>query len=199
MKLRKMKLRKMKLRKMASQVSLMKFSPDGEFFATAGQDDCLVKVWYNTSKWKLGVSRLFTPPEPSECFQGELAFSFVYLAHPRSVTGFSWRKTSKYMPRGAVCNVLLTCCKDSVCRLWAETLLPGDGLLSGYNNNHASSQHGDTPGCAGPPGTACNGKSRGRTAQELRLVYIRNGAAAHFEGTGSAADGLNALVLKHNT
>ncbi|XP_056274055.1 dmX-like protein 1 isoform X3 [Pseudoliparis swirei] len=160
--------------KMASQVSLMKFSPDGEFFATAGQDDCLVKVWYNTSKWKLGVSRLFTPPEPSECFQGELAFSFVYLAHPRSVTGFSWRKTSKYMPRGAVCNVLLTCCKDSVCRLWAETLLPGDGLLSGYHNNHASSQHGDTPGCAGPPGTTCNGKLRGRTAQELNFQrYLR--------------------------
>uniref|UniRef100_A0A8C2X8Y8 Dmx like 1 n=1 Tax=Cyclopterus lumpus TaxID=8103 RepID=A0A8C2X8Y8_CYCLU len=126
--------------KMASQVSLMKFSPDGEFFATAGQDDCLVKVWYNTGKWKLGVSRLFTPPEPSECFQGELAFSFVYLAHPRSVTGFSWRKTSKYMPRGAVCNVLLTCCKDSVCRLWAETLLPGDGLLSGCHNNHLNFQ-----------------------------------------------------------
>uniref|UniRef100_A0A8C2X954 Dmx like 1 n=1 Tax=Cyclopterus lumpus TaxID=8103 RepID=A0A8C2X954_CYCLU len=122
------------------------------------QDDCLVKVWYNTGKWKLGVSRLFTPPEPSECFQGELAFSFVYLAHPRSVTGFSWRKTSKYMPRGAVCNVLLTCCKDSVCRLWAETLLPGDGLLSGCHNNHAFGQRGDTPGCAGPSSTTCNGK-----------------------------------------
>lgn len=26
-------------------------------------------------------------------------FSFVYLAHPRAVTGFSWRNTSKYMPR----------------------------------------------------------------------------------------------------
>ncbi|KAG7237538.1 hypothetical protein INR49_032155 [Caranx melampygus] len=110
--------------KTASPLSLMKFSPDGEFFATAGQDDCLVKVWYSTSKWKSGVSRLFMPPEPSASAQGELAFSFVYLAHPRSVTGFSWRKTSTYMPRGAVCNVLLTCCKDSVCRLWAETLLP---------------------------------------------------------------------------
>uniref|UniRef100_A0A3B4T5F9 Dmx like 1 n=1 Tax=Seriola dumerili TaxID=41447 RepID=A0A3B4T5F9_SERDU len=121
----------------ASPVSLMKFSPDGEFFATAGQDDCLVKVWYSTSKWKSGVSRLFTPPEPSVSVQGELAFSFVYLAHPRSVTGFSWRKTSMYMPRGAVCNVLLTCCKDSVCRLWAETLLPGDCLLSGLHNNHS--------------------------------------------------------------
>lgn len=63
------------------------------------KDDCLVKVWYSTSKWKSGVSRLFTPPEPGVGVQGELAFSFVYLAHPRSVTGFSWRKTSKYMPR----------------------------------------------------------------------------------------------------
>lgn len=64
------------------------------------QDDCLVKVWYSTSKWKFGVSRLFTPPDPSGgSGEGELAFSFVYLAHPRSVTGLSWRKTSKYMPR----------------------------------------------------------------------------------------------------
>uniref|UniRef100_A0A3B4Z0K8 Dmx like 1 n=1 Tax=Stegastes partitus TaxID=144197 RepID=A0A3B4Z0K8_9TELE len=142
--------------KTASSVSLMKFSPDGEFFATAGQDDCLVKVWYSTSKWKSGVSRLFTPPDPSVTVQGELAFSFVYLAHPRSVTGFSWRKTSKYMPRrGAVCNVLLTCCKDSVCRLWAETLLPGDSLLSGHHNNHTSGQHGEMQKCAGPSRKIC--------------------------------------------
>ncbi|KAK5932313.1 hypothetical protein CgunFtcFv8_004030 [Champsocephalus gunnari] len=152
--------------KTASPVSLMKFSPDGEFFATAGQDDCLVKVWYSTGKWKLGVSKLFTPPEPSDSFQAKLAFSFVYLAHPRSVTGFSWRKTSKYMPRGAVCTVLLTCCKDSVCRLWAETLLPGDSLLSGYHSNHTSGQHNDTPRSAGPSWkNACNGKSQGKMAQ----------------------------------
>ncbi|XP_078026748.1 dmX-like protein 1 isoform X1 [Epinephelus lanceolatus] len=156
--------------KTASPVSLMKFSPDGEFFATAGQDDCLVKVWYSTSKWKSSVSRLFTPPEPSVSFQGELAFSFVYLAHPRSVAGFTWRKTSKYMPRGAVCNVLLTCCKDNVCRLWAETLLPGDSLLSGYHNDHAPGQHGEAPRCAGPSRKdTCNGKSHGRSAQELNF------------------------------
>uniref|UniRef100_A0A8D3CVN5 Dmx like 1 n=1 Tax=Scophthalmus maximus TaxID=52904 RepID=A0A8D3CVN5_SCOMX len=134
----------------------MKFSPDGDFFATAGQDDCLVKVWYSTSKWKLGVSRLFTPPEPSVSIQGELAFSFVYLAHPRSVTGFSWRKTSTYMPRGAVCNVLLTCCKDSVCRLWAETLLPGDSLLSGFHNNHMREK-----------------KSKGRMGKEMEIKLRR--------------------------
>uniref|UniRef100_A0A3P8TPI4 Dmx like 1 n=1 Tax=Amphiprion percula TaxID=161767 RepID=A0A3P8TPI4_AMPPE len=156
--------------KTATSVSLMKFSPDGEFFATAGQDDCLVKVWYSTSKWKSGVSRLFTPPDPSVTVQGELAFSFVYLAHPRSVTGFSWRKTSKYMPRGAVCNVLLTCCKDSVCRLWAETLLPGDSLLSGHHNNHTSGQQSETHRCAGPSRkNNCNGKTQGRAAQELNF------------------------------
>uniref|UniRef100_A0A3Q3FRG6 Dmx like 1 n=1 Tax=Labrus bergylta TaxID=56723 RepID=A0A3Q3FRG6_9LABR len=109
----------------------IKFSPDGEFFATAGQ---------------VSVSRLFKPPDACVDVQGEMAFSFIYLGHPRSVTGFSWRKTSKYMPRGAVCNVLLTCCKDSVCRLWAETLLPGDSLLSGHNNNHAS-QRSDSRRC----------------------------------------------------
>ncbi|KAG7277855.1 hypothetical protein CRUP_006755 [Coryphaenoides rupestris] len=86
------------LSRTASPVNLMKFSPDGEFFATAGLDDCLVKVWYSTIKWQSGVSSLFTPPESGSA-QGELAFSFVYLAHPRSVTGFSWRQTSKYMPR----------------------------------------------------------------------------------------------------
>ncbi|XP_035494585.2 dmX-like protein 1 isoform X2 [Scophthalmus maximus] len=156
--------------KTASPVSLMKFSPDGDFFATAGQDDCLVKVWYSTSKWKLGVSRLFTPPEPSVSIQGELAFSFVYLAHPRSVTGFSWRKTSTYMPRGAVCNVLLTCCKDSVCRLWAETLLPGDSLLSGFHNNHASGQHSGTPNSSGPTRKhTCNGKTQGNAVAELNF------------------------------
>ncbi|CAG09601.1 unnamed protein product, partial [Tetraodon nigroviridis] len=145
--------------KTASPISLMKFSPDGEFFATAGQDDCLVKVWYSTSKWRSGVSGLFTPPEDSITVQGELSFSFIYLAHPRSVTGFSWRKTSKYMPRGAVCNVLLTSCKDSVCRLWAETLLPGDSHLSGYHSNLTASQHIDTvKSAASSKKKNCNGK-----------------------------------------
>lgn len=30
---------------------------------------------------------------------GVVNFAFVYLAHPRAVTGFSWRNISKYMPR----------------------------------------------------------------------------------------------------
>ncbi|XP_044302611.1 dmX-like protein 1 isoform X3 [Varanus komodoensis] len=119
--------------KTASEVHLMKFSPDGEFFATAGKDDCLVKVWYNTDSWKSAVgSQIATPETTSQ----EVGFSFIYLVHPRSVNGFSWRKTSNYMPRGAVCNVLLTCCKDNICRLWAETLLPNDSLLYGGGYSH---------------------------------------------------------------
>ncbi|XP_049618495.1 dmX-like protein 1 isoform X2 [Syngnathus scovelli] len=148
--------------KTASPVSLMKFSPDGEFFATAGQDDCLVKVWYSTSKWKSGSFRLLMPPESGVDSQGEISFSFVYLAHPRSVIGFSWRKTSKYMPRGSVCNVLLTSCKDSVCRLWAETLLPADSLLAGHHGN----QHSDAQRCASSSSRICNGRTQAGTAQE---------------------------------
>ncbi|XP_056151109.1 dmX-like protein 1 [Lampris incognitus] len=156
--------------KTASPVNLMKFSPDGEFFATAGLDDCLVKVWYSTSKWQSGISRLFAPPEAGSIAREEQAFSFVYLAHPRSVTGFSWRKTSKYMPGGSVCNVLLTCCKDSVCRLWAETLLPGDTLLSGQHNNQSGGQHSDPIRFAGAGRKdISNGKPQGMTQLQLNL------------------------------
>ncbi|XP_063104809.1 dmX-like protein 2 isoform X4 [Cavia porcellus] len=90
-------------------------------------DDCLLKVWYPTTGWKSSI----VPQDHHEVKrrQSSTQFSFVYLAHPRAVTGFSWRKTSKYMPRGSVCNVLLTSCHDGVCRLWAETLLPEDCLM----------------------------------------------------------------------
>ncbi|XP_010160499.1 dmX-like protein 2 isoform X3 [Antrostomus carolinensis] len=105
----------------------MSWSPDGEYFATAGKDDCLLKVWYPMTGWK--SSLLPQENEEKKKCSGIVHFSFVYLAHPRAVTGFSWRNMSKYMPRGLVCNVLLTSCLDGICRLWAETLLPEDTLL----------------------------------------------------------------------
>ncbi|XP_072326719.1 dmX-like protein 2 isoform X4 [Scyliorhinus torazame] len=115
--------------KTAIPIYLMKWSPDGEYFATAGKDDSLLKVWYLTTSWKSAVigTEIFGEKTSSTAVH----FSFVYLAHPRAVSGFSWRKTSKYMPRSSVCNVLLTSCQDGVCRLWAETLLPEDSLLGG--------------------------------------------------------------------
>ncbi|KAM3828236.1 dmX-like protein 2 isoform 6-T7 [Vipera latastei] len=111
----------------AVSVYLMEWSPDGEYFATAGKDDCLLKIWYPMMGWKSSLR----PQEGDDTkkISASTHFAFVYLSHPRAVTGFSWRHTSKFMPRGSVCNVLLTSCQDGVCRLWVETLLPEDTLL----------------------------------------------------------------------
>lgn len=61
---------------------------------------------------------------------GEINYSFVYIAHPRALTHLSWRKTSKYMPKGSVSNMLVTSCLDNICRIWIETVLPDDGLVN---------------------------------------------------------------------
>ncbi|KAM6150367.1 dmX-like protein 1 isoform 6-T6 [Erethizon dorsatum] len=155
--------------KTASQVHLMKFSPDGEFFATAGKDDCLIKVWYNVENWRTAV----TSPDRSsdKQSQGEIDFSFVYLAHPRAVNGFSWRKTSKYMPRASVCNVLLTCCKDNVCRLWVETFLPNDFLLYGGDCNHWPEPINLTDNFK----RNASSKERVQNALEVNLRHFRRG------------------------
>ncbi|XP_078221142.1 dmX-like protein 1 isoform X6 [Callithrix jacchus] len=155
--------------KTASQIHLMKFSPDGEFFATAGKDDCLLKVWYNVENWRTAVT---SPDRSSEKqSQGEIDFSFVYLAHPRAVNGFSWRKTSKYMPRASVCNVLLTCCKDNVCRLWVETFLPNDCLLYGGDYNHWTESINFTNNFK----RNASGKERVQNALEVNLRHFRRG------------------------
>ncbi|XP_063087033.1 dmX-like protein 1 isoform X2 [Cavia porcellus] len=155
--------------KTASQVHLMKFSPDGEFFATAGKDDCLLKVWYNVENWRTAV----TSPDASsdKQSQGEIDFSFVYLAHPRAVNGFSWRKTSKYMPRASVCNVLLTCCKDNVCRLWVETFLPNDFLLYGGDCNYWPEPINLTDNFK----RNASSKERVQNALEVNLRHFRRG------------------------
>ncbi|XP_029901913.1 dmX-like protein 2 isoform X4 [Myripristis murdjan] len=131
--------------KTAASVHIAKWSPDGEYFATVGKDDCLLKVWYPTTGWRSAV----VVQDPSDKKPPPVHFSFVYLAHPRSVTGMSWRKTSKFMPKGSVCNVLLTSCEDGVCRLWSETLLPEDSLLGGQISENSQSFSSSLPGLAG--------------------------------------------------
>ncbi|XP_037104413.1 dmX-like protein 2 isoform X1 [Syngnathus acus] len=131
--------------KTAASVHVAKWSPDGEYFATVGKDDCLLKVWYPTTGWRSAV----VVQDPADKKPPAVHFSFVYLAHPRSVTGMSWRKTSKYMPKGSVCNVLLTSCEDGVCRLWSETLLPEDSLLGGQISENTHSFSSSLPGLAG--------------------------------------------------
>ncbi|XP_028257118.1 dmX-like protein 2 isoform X7 [Parambassis ranga] len=131
--------------KTAASVHVAKWSPDGEYFATVGKDDCLLKVWYPTTGWRSAV----VVQDPTDKKSPPVNFSFVYLAHPRSVTGMSWRKTSKYMPKGSVCNVLLTSCEDGVCRIWSETLLPEDSLLGGQISENTQSFSSSLPGLAG--------------------------------------------------
>ncbi|KAM4602401.1 dmX-like protein 2 [Polymixia lowei] len=131
--------------KTAASIHIAKWSPDGEYFATVGKDDCLLKVWYPTTGWRSAV----VVQDPSDKKAPPVHFSFVYLAHPRSVTGMSWRKTSKYMPKGSVCNVLLTSCEDGVCRIWSETLLPEDGLLGGQISENTHSFSSSLPGLGG--------------------------------------------------
>ncbi|XP_046897782.1 dmX-like protein 2 isoform X2 [Hypomesus transpacificus] len=131
--------------KTAAAVHITKWSPDGEYFATVGRDDCLLKVWYPTTGWRSAV----VLPDPADKRAPLVHFSFVYLAHPRSVTGLSWRKTSKYMPKGSVCNALLTSCEDGVCRVWCETLLPEDSLLGGQISENTHSYSSSLPGLGG--------------------------------------------------
>ncbi|XP_050306486.1 dmX-like protein 2 isoform X3 [Anthonomus grandis grandis] len=106
----------------AADVQHLAFSPDGTLFATCGENDRLVKIWYENKHF------LFT--SKSTDGHQELDYGFVYIAHPRAVTHVSWRNTSKYMPKGSVSNMLLTSCKDNICRLWVETVLPEDGLVN---------------------------------------------------------------------
>ncbi|CAI9567942.1 unnamed protein product, partial [Staurois parvus] len=114
------------------------------------------------------VTSPVTSPEKEG--QGEVDFSFIYLAHPRAVNGFSWRKTSKFMLRGSVCNVLLTCCKDNICRLWAETLLPNDSLLCGDSFSQKVEPDSLNNFKRNP-----SNKERVQSAIELNLRHFRRG------------------------
>nr|XP_018898945.1 PREDICTED: dmX-like protein 2 isoform X2 [Bemisia tabaci] len=116
----------------ATPIHHMAFSPDGTLFATCGKNDRLVKIWFENKQLlfpsksldasAMSLGGLSTP--------SELNYGFVYISHPRAVTQLSWRKTSKYMPKGSVSNMLVTSCRDNICRIWVETVLPDDGLVN---------------------------------------------------------------------
>ena len=106
-------------------VVFLAFSVDGTLFATAGRHDRLVRIWYQNQQLLLANTTLV-----AEDLGGHETYGFIYVAHPRPVTGLSWRDTSRYMPRCAVANMLVTNCEDNISRLWCETVLPDDGLIS---------------------------------------------------------------------
>lgn len=140
----------------ATPVHHMAFSPDGTLFATSGKSDRLVKVWYENKHCKCTIIIIFFfsilvykccfyvfvlvlfPNKSLDSAQFasmssaniEINYGFVYIAHPRAITHLSWRKTSKYMPKGSVSNMLVTSCLDNICRIWIETVLPDDGLVN---------------------------------------------------------------------
>ncbi|XP_055296544.1 dmX-like protein 2 isoform X5 [Sitodiplosis mosellana] len=116
----------------ATPVHHMSFSPDGTLFATSGKSDRLVKIWYENKNVLFPNKSMDQAHFGSMASNGqvELNYGFVYIAHPRAVTHLSWRKTSKYMPKGSVSNMLVTSCLDNICRIWIETVLPDDGLVN---------------------------------------------------------------------
>ncbi|KAF2367901.1 RAVE complex protein Rav1 C-terminal [Trinorchestia longiramus] len=107
---------------------LLSFSPDGCLFATCGANDRLIKLWYDNSHL-LGHAQT-SSGNGNAASSSKISFSYVYLPHPAAVTGFTWRSTSKYMPRGSVSNMVVSSCRDNICRVWVETVLPDDGLLA---------------------------------------------------------------------
>ncbi|RWS23024.1 DmX-like protein 2, partial [Leptotrombidium deliense] len=116
----------------ASPVCFVRFSPDGTLFVSAGKSDRLVKIWYESAAKSTYYTHFVAHDvhKRSSHPLSDVNYTFVYIAHPRAVTGISWRKTSKYVPRGSVANMLVTSCKDNICRLWVQTLLPDDGLVN---------------------------------------------------------------------
>ena len=75
------------------------------------------------------------------CIDNSIRYAFEYLAHPAPILSIEWRRTSKYMPRGSVANMLLTSCEDSICRVWVETVLPEDGLVNINNFDPLAAQN----------------------------------------------------------
>ena len=92
----------------ANPVQYLAYSPDGTLFATCGKSDRLVRIWYENQQLLLpgqipDAARSFNATGKScEIPLKEISFGYIYVAHPRSVTALSWRKTSKYMPKGNI-------------------------------------------------------------------------------------------------
>ncbi|XP_069954424.1 dmX-like protein 2 isoform X5 [Cherax quadricarinatus] len=125
----------------AAPTVFLSFSPDGTLFATAAASDRLVKIWYDNK-------HMLAPARPqdginlcSEMSQSPVSYSYIYLPHPSAVKGFTWRATSKYMPKGSVSNMLVTSCRDNISRVWVETVLPDDDLVSLLHLDPAAAQN----------------------------------------------------------
>ncbi|EPB75130.1 hypothetical protein ANCCEY_05799 [Ancylostoma ceylanicum] len=114
---------------LAQRPKYIKFSTDGTFLAVAGENDYLVKIFYQESS--------------ENDTREQLSFGFVTLHHPAPVRGLEWRRTGRYMPRKCIQAVLMTWCEDNTSRIWKETPPPelamidlsGDGGEPSWEKN----------------------------------------------------------------
>jgi len=89
-------------RRMPTPIRYLDFSPDGHYFASAGMDDRMIKIWFQASKVSHGKDAGKTskeqeheklmPNEPHHHRRHHEIYNFVYILHPKAVTGFSWRQ-----------------------------------------------------------------------------------------------------------
>ncbi|KAI9089649.1 RAVE protein 1 C terminal-domain-containing protein [Phlyctochytrium arcticum] len=93
--------------KLSAPATRIEISSDGSFFASYGEDDRLVKVWYRRSAGERVEGPTKLP-----------AYDFAYLPHPQKVMSAQWRKVAKKRTNTED-NVLMTLCQDNICRLWS--------------------------------------------------------------------------------
>ena len=85
----------------------IRYSPDGQLFATCGANDNFVKVWFfQLNDVDVNLTR----------------YTFIYLKHSTPVVGLSWRDTHLYMPKNGVPNALLTHTADNTAHIWVSYL-----------------------------------------------------------------------------
>ncbi|CAG8530036.1 3694_t:CDS:10 [Cetraspora pellucida] len=91
--------------RVSAKTILAQFSPDSTLFASMSDNDRLVKIWWNPYNYETKDRK----------------YEFIYLPHPRAVTNFTWRKGPLEQKNSAGSNILITMCKDGICRIWAST------------------------------------------------------------------------------
>ncbi|KAL2149562.1 hypothetical protein VTH82DRAFT_8213 [Thermothelomyces myriococcoides] len=96
-------------KRLANPVRRASLSYDSAYIASVGEYDRLVKVWRRLS---YGT--------------GEVRFDFIYLRHPKPVTGIQWRRP--HHVGQTIENALYTFCADHVLRIWTGS--------DGYGHQH---------------------------------------------------------------
>ncbi|KAI9336294.1 hypothetical protein BDR26DRAFT_489550 [Obelidium mucronatum] len=91
-----------------SPVKMIRYSPNGDLFASIADNDRFVKIWYTVNT--------------TSSMTKSLAYDFLYLPHAVPVSTFEWRKQNGAGTNGfSSMNAILTVTADSVSRIWCQT------------------------------------------------------------------------------